>query len=159
MDDQDDQATSKGQWTIKGVPTETRRLAMALSAKLGDPVAVVVTRALRVLEQMEQGERIILPAPRGGAPSTAVATVPGHARPADVDLPGLTGLLREVREMAVASKEGVPLPKGMMSHAMALTVAELRRARGMPVRRTSGKKGHTIQAEPVDFPTTTAEAA
>ena len=145
MADQDDQGTGKGQWTVKGVDAETRRLAMALAAKRGEPVAAVLLRALQVLDQMEQGERII-PPPRVSPGTALVAAVPPHARPADVDLPGLTGLLREVRELAMASKDGVAIPKGLMDHARLLTVAELRRARGMPPRQTSGKKGLTVEA-------------
>lgn len=143
--------TDKASWTIKSVPVETRKLAVACAAKAGENMAEWLARAVRNQAKLEAGERVIPPS----RPVTNGAMVPvPFAMP--VDLGELAELMTAAQ--AVAEAAGVPIPKATARHALALTTAQLRAARGLPPKRsrqTGAENGQTIAGEPDGLPTET----
>jgi hypothetical protein len=149
MADQENQAepeAERASWTIKSVPVETRKLAIACASRQGQTMAEWLTRAVRNQAHLEAGERVLPPAPR---PAGAL-TVPGApwAPVAVPELGALADLMQAAR--AIAEAAGVPIPKATARHALALTTAQLRAARGLPPktpRQTKHENGQTIEDE------------
>jgi len=130
----------KASWTIKSVPVETRKLAVACAAKQGQTMAEWLAKAVRTQANLEAGERVLPPAPRPGDALAAWAPVPSV-----IGLGGLADLMQAAREIAEAA--GVPIPKATARHALALTTAQLRAARGLPPKQTRPRNGQTIDDE------------
>ena len=160
MADQENQDSEgdggKAAWTIKSVPVETRKLAVACAAKTGEPMAVWIDRAVRNQANLEAGTRVIPPMtiPVTGQ-GRAVAVGKGMAIAAspipNLDMAGLSGLLTAVQAMAAAS--GTPIPRATTKHALALVRDQLRAARGLPglpPRTPKPKSGQTVSGEQED---------
>lgn len=138
----------KASWTIKSVPIETRKLAIACATKQDMTMAEWLVRAVRNQANLEAGERVLPPpAPRqtGNGLPAVQASLPALPH---VDLGELADLMQAAQ--AVADAAGVPVPKSTARHALALTTAQLRAARGLPPkarRQTGPENGQTIEGE------------
>jgi hypothetical protein len=136
----------KASWTIKSVPVEVRKLAVACAAKQDQTMAEWLERAVRNQANLEAGERILPPIV---VRPSAVAAVPGSPGPAvPHDMAALADLMQAAQAMAEAAE--VALPKATARHALALLTAQLRAARGLPTkqpRQTRHENGQTIEAE------------
>jgi hypothetical protein len=151
MEDQGNQDSDKAAWTIKAVPVETRKLAVACATKTGEHMAQWIERAVRNQAQLEAGDRVLPPltAPARGR-ALAVANGPAPLVP-PLDLAGLSDLLTATQAMAAAA--GVPIPGATAKHALALVRDQLRTARGLPVsprKQTRAENGQTISLEQDD---------
>lgn len=142
MANQENPEADRAAWTIKSVPVETRKLAVACATKQGVTMAEWLDRAVRNQATLEAGERVLPPVPRA-------ASVPALARPLQpvqhVGLGELAGLMQAAQ--AVAAAAGVAIPKATARHALALTTAQLRSARGLPPKQTRTRHGQTIDGE------------
>lgn len=141
--------TDKASWTIKSVPVETRKLAVAAATRAGESMGVWIERAVRTQSAIEAGDRILPPLPTSRT-SRMPAVVPA---PVVLDMGALAGLadLMQAAE-ALAEAAEVPVPKATARHALALVTAQLRAARGLPEKRrrqTSIENGQTIDGEGV----------
>jgi hypothetical protein len=108
-----------------------------------------LNRAVHTQAKLEAGERVLPPAPRPAASVPAVVSYPA----APVDFGELAELMQAAQ--AVAEAAGVPIPKATARHALALTTAQLRAARGLPPlrpRQTDRKNGQTIEGEETSLP-------
>lgn len=142
----DDQDTDKAPWTVKSVPVEVRKLAVASASKAGETMAIWLAKAVRNQANLEAGERILPPAPRSASGSASALSVVTPRPP--VDMAGLADLMQAA--VSAAQAAGVPLSKTVARQAMALTNAQLRQARGLPEkapRQTGRRNGQTIEAE------------
>jgi hypothetical protein len=136
----------KAAWTIKSVPVETRKLAVACATKAGLTMAEWLTLAVRDRANREAGNRVLPPlaAPGAGRALAPLAAPAGPLVPT-IDMAGLTGLLGTVQAMATAAD--VPVPRATARHGLALATAQLRAARGLSEkapRQTRPKSGQTI---------------
>ncbi len=125
MADEENLAGEKAAWTIKSVPVETRKLAIASAAKAGLSMGEWIVAAVRNQANLESGERILPPSPPHGrnTPAQFVPTPP-------VDMLALAELMRATQLFAQGA--GVPIPKSTARHAVAWTTTALRAARGLP---------------------------
>ncbi len=64
MADQENPDGDKASWTIKSVPVETRKLAVACAARQGVTMSEWLARAVRNQANLEAGDRILPPPPR-----------------------------------------------------------------------------------------------
>ena len=140
MADEANEDADKASWTIKSVPVETRKLAVACASRAGETMAEWLVKAVRNQANLEAGERVLPPA-RSAA---SLPARPAYALPPP-DLGELAGLMDAARTIAAAAD--VPIPKATARHALALMQAQLRAARGLPPlarRQTRPKNGQTI---------------
>lgn len=148
MENEANPETDKAAWTIKSVPVETRKLAVACATKAGQTMAEWIASAVQDRANREAGNRIIPPLAVPGA-GRALVPIAGPAAPlVPVDMAGLAGMLGAVQAMATAAE--VPIPKATARHAVALVTAQLRAARGLPEkapRQTRPKNGQTVNGE------------
>ena len=70
MANEENPDSDKASWTIKSVPVEARKLAVACATKQGETMAEWLARAVRNQSKIEAGERVLPPVAR----STAIAT-------------------------------------------------------------------------------------
>jgi len=101
----------KASWTIKSVPVETRKLAVACAANQGQTMAEWLAKAVRTQANLEAGERVLPPAPRPGDALAAWAPVPSI-----IGLGGLADLMQAAREIAEAGRGADP--KATARHAL-----------------------------------------
>lgn len=152
MANEENPDADKASWTVKSVPVETRKLAVACATKQGETMAEWLGRAVRNQANLEAGERILPPLPR----QTASLPVPVLGSAGPVDLEVLADLMQAAQ--AVAAAADVAIPKATARHALALVTAQLRAARGLPPktrRQTSPENGQTIEAQGTGLPETT----
>lgn len=131
----------KASWTIKSMPVETRKLAVACATKTGEQMAAWLDRAVRTQASLEAGERVLPPARQ----SQAVATLPAVYALQAPELSELAALMEQARALAAAAD--LPIPKTTARHALALMAGQLRAARGLPPlapRQTKSKNGQTV---------------
>lgn len=137
----------KAAWTIKSVPVEVRKLAVACAAKQGETMAEWLTRAVRNQANLEAGERVLPPArTASGLPAVRSTSTPDTGLP--VDMTELADLMQAA--LAVSQAADVPMPKTTARHALMLVTAQLRSARGLPpkrLRQTQPENGQTIPGE------------
>jgi hypothetical protein len=141
-----DEESDKAAWTIKSVPIETRKLAVACATKQGDTMAAWLVKAVRNQANLEAGERVLPPANQVNLPAVRLPALTDPA--VTVDMGELAELMQAAQ--AVAQAAGVPIPKATARHAIALTTAQLRAARGLPPKRprqTSHENGQTIEVD------------
>jgi hypothetical protein len=146
MANEENPEADKASWTIKSVPVDVRKLAVACAAKQDQTMAEWLERAVRNQANLEAGERILPPASRA---ASLPAVLPLGAAVVDApDIGELADLMQAAQALAAAAD--VPMPKAMARHALALVTAQLRAARGLPAkqpRRTRHENGQTIEAE------------
>lgn len=144
-----DEAPAKAPMHIKSVPVATRRLMLGLATKQGQTLAEWLAQTVDLAARMQAGERVLPPLVPGqpGRPGQTLGQTlgqafgqtpgqPGTTAPAVVNARGFAELavaLRAARELADAA--GVPVPRSLARHALALLAAQLREARGLPPRR------------------------
>src|SRR4051794_14418354 len=126
MENEANQDTDKAAWTIKSVPVETRKLAVACATKAGLTMAEWLALAVEDRANREAGNRVI--PPKATDPGKATMA-PAPALQAE-DMASLAGMLGAVQGMAAAAD--VRIPKATARHAVALVTAQLRAARGLP---------------------------
>ena len=114
-------ADDLGNWTIKGVPRETRKLALVGARKRGDNVARWLVSAVRNQAALDAGNQVIAPSER-----PPVAAGPAPRVQAMEEL----GQVMQTAAMA-AQASGVPMPKALARHAYRLMTENLRAARGL----------------------------
>ncbi len=125
MADEENLGGEKAAWTIKSVPVETRKLAIASAAKAGLSMGEWVVAAVRNQANLESGERILPPS------SSHSRNIPAPAASGPpVDMLALAELMRATQSFAQGA--GVPIPKATARHAVAWTTTALRAARGLP---------------------------
>ncbi|MDA8251106.1 MAG: hypothetical protein M0Z28_18310 [Rhodospirillales bacterium] len=114
-----DEPSNRKPWSIRDCPVSTSETAVECARRQGQTVAEWVTRAVKLLSDMESGERVIPPDER---PSDG-------ARQAVIPM--------ETAEIALAAEalarlqtEGIP--RDVRRHAAALIRDRMRAARGMP---------------------------
>ena len=82
----------KASWTIKSVPVETRKLAVACAAKQGQTMAEWLAKAVRTQANLEEGERVLPPAASwrraGGMGTGSLRHRPGRAGGSHAGSPG-----------------------------------------------------------------------
>lgn len=121
----------KGPWSIKSVPVETRRKAMACATRQDETMAEWLARAVETQARLDAQSQVLPPAipgrPEAGMTENGAGNTERHT-----SLP----VLREMAEVAaiVAQASGKPLPKTIGNHLVALIDAECRKARGLPPR-------------------------
>jgi hypothetical protein len=155
MADQENPEHERAAWTVKSMPVEARKLALACAQRQDETLAVWLERAVRNQASLEAGQQVLPPEPRHASPSRTTLSIP--PRVVVPDTSGLADLLRATVETARAAD--VPVPKAVARHAAALATAQLRAARGLPPlapRQTKSKNGqtleHSAESEPVEQP-------
>jgi hypothetical protein len=146
MANEENQDADKASWTIKSMPVETRKLAVACAAKSGEQMATWLDRAVRTQARLEAGERVLPPARTAHAVAMLPAVYPLQAP----ELSELAALMEQAR--ALAAQAELPIPKTAVRHALALMTAQLRAARGLPPlapRQTKSKNGQTVEHDGV----------
>jgi hypothetical protein len=138
VENQDDDKTA---WTIKSVPVATRKLAVACAIKRDVTMGEWLVPAVRNQANLEAGELVI-------PPPNPTQSLPSPSGSVTTDLSSLAELMRAAQALAEAA--GVSVPKATARHALALTSAQLRQARGLPpkrIRQTDRENGQTIDGD------------
>ena len=145
-----DEAAVTASWTIKAVPVDVRKRAVACAAKQGQTMAEWLARAVATQANLEAGDRILPPlvpgldaAPRHLPPGDRFA-MPAESLPAPREHPAaaaapVVGGMAELAELMRVTVEvgragGVAVPKTVARQAFALVGEQLRAARGLPLR-------------------------
>ena len=106
MANEENPEADKASWTIKSVPVEVRKLAVACAAKQDQTMAEWLERAVRNQANLEAGERILPPVPR---PSGLPVVPPADA--ALEEAPGmgeLADLMQAAQALAAAAEISIP---------------------------------------------------
>lgn len=118
----------KASWTIKSMPVESRKLAVAAAARAGESMATWLDRAVRTQVKIEAGQEREQPPQPGQAGKRATgSTIPILS---GAELEGLASLIGQT--LALAEQAGEPVPKARAKETLALVAAQVRAARGLP---------------------------
>lgn len=113
-----------GNWTIKSVLPQTRKLALACAGKRGETMSIWISRAVATQANLEAGDRVTPPSERVANPEPQEANLP----PMRANVTELADLLRAVTEAAKTPE----LSAGVKRQAAAVLTDALRAARGLP---------------------------
>lgn len=127
---------AKAAWTIKSMPVEERKLAVACAARAGLNMAEWMVRAVRNQARIDAGDQVLPPGTPAPRPAAARSPAP------------LGDLVAVVQALgAIAESSGVPVPRGLARSSYAAVREQLRGIRGLPEatpRKPSKRIGQTI---------------
>ena len=108
-------------------------------------MGVWLERAVRNQAEREAGERVLPPVKPGQPVASFEPVKPTQEMGKPLDLAGLAAALQAVATVHEAA--GLPVPKVLARNASALLLAQLREARGLPVkpRQTTRLIGQTVE--------------
>ena len=119
-------------FTVKAFSVEAREVARKAAYKQGEHMGVWLERAVRNQAEREAGERVLPPVKPGQSVTPFDLVKPTQEMGKPLDLAGLATALQAVATVHEAA--GLPVPKVLARNASALLLAQLRAARGLPVK-------------------------